>query len=112
MNSIADTLKYLRQINRMTQGEVADAISVNRSTYTSYETGRREPSNETLISLAKVFNVSTDYLLGLEKDEIDIDETQLKRLRNIAAHANDISEEEMNEILSFIDFIKQRDSRK
>lgn len=112
MNSIADTLKYLRQVNQMTQGEVADAISVNRSTYTSYETGRREPSNETLISLAKVFNVSTDYLLGLETDNNEKNEKQLRRLRNIAAHASDVSEEDMNEILSFIDFIKQRGAKK
>ena len=44
---------------------MADLLGINRRSYSSYEIGARGLSVETLISLAKYFGVTTDYLLGL-----------------------------------------------
>ncbi|QHJ74707.1 transcriptional regulator [Lactobacillus phage JNU_P1] len=41
-------------------------------TYANYEYGRREPDLETTTKLAKLFNVSTDYLLGRDPKEDDL----------------------------------------
>lgn len=52
---------------------MAARIGLAISAVSSYESGSRYPSFETLIKLARIFHVSTDYLLGLtEKRSIDV----------------------------------------
>lgn len=53
----------------MTQKEVADVLGVGQSTYKNYECGIREPNGDTVVTLANLFNVTTDYLLGRETGE-------------------------------------------
>ena len=48
----------------MTQQEVADKLGITRPAYTAYESGKREPDFSILQSLANIFDVTTDYLLG------------------------------------------------
>lgn len=62
------TLKELRNERNVTQRELAGLVGLSATGYAGYEQGHREPDLKTLVSLAKFFNVSTDYLLGL-KDE-------------------------------------------
>ncbi|MBE7008494.1 MAG: helix-turn-helix transcriptional regulator [Ruminococcaceae bacterium] len=54
----------LRCQRRMRQDHLAAQIGVGRSTMCAYENGSRRPPYETLIVLADIFKVSTDYLLG------------------------------------------------
>lgn len=49
-----------------TQKEVADLLEISRQAYGSYETEIRQPDPSTLIKLAKVFNTTIDYLLGVD----------------------------------------------
>lgn len=58
-------LKQCRIASGMTQQASADAIGAQLRTYQRYESGTTEPTLYVLVSLAVVFNVSTDYLLGL-----------------------------------------------
>lgn len=62
-------LKELREDNEMTQKQVAEKLYMQVTQYRRYESGEREPSLETAIAIAKLYNVSLDYLAGL----IDID---------------------------------------
>lgn len=57
-------LKQLREEKNILQKTIADTIGVSQPTYTLYENGKREPNFETLLKIAKYFNVTTDYLLG------------------------------------------------
>ena len=57
-------LKEIRNISNMTQLEVARAIGVSRSFYANIENGQRSLGMDHLVMLAKLFNVSTDYLCG------------------------------------------------
>ena len=50
---------------------LADKIGVSASIVSNYENGERTPSLEILIALARIFQCSTDYLLGFEKLEKD-----------------------------------------
>ncbi len=59
-------LKYCRQKSGLTHSQIADALGVNRSTYTYYERGRSEPSLDTLTKLSVIFNTDLMYLLGHE----------------------------------------------
>lgn len=57
----------------MTQAQLAQKLSLTKSVISAYETGLRLPSYDVLIQIAKIFNVTTDYLLGLErKYELDL----------------------------------------
>ncbi|EHO52263.1 DNA-binding helix-turn-helix protein [Lentilactobacillus kisonensis F0435] len=54
----------LRQSNKMSQSELAKAIKVSPSTIGMWETDQRAIKDNDLISLANIFNVTVDYLLG------------------------------------------------
>jgi len=53
----------LRRSKNMSQGELARCLQVSSSAVGMYEQGRREPSAELLVRLARVLEVSVDYLL-------------------------------------------------
>ena len=62
-------LKYYRHECGLTQQQVADRLKIERSTYTYYETGKTKPDINTLIKLAKVYNISyTELLKGVEEE--------------------------------------------
>lgn len=65
----ASRLRLLRKVCNMTQKQVAQSLSIDRSTYAYYETDKTKPDYETLLRIAQIFNVSIDYLLGRDQDE-------------------------------------------
>ena len=62
-------LRYLRGYNAVTQREIADALCIDRSTYAYYELGETQPSLLMLVRLAKLYDVTTDFLLGIPQKE-------------------------------------------
>jgi transcriptional regulator with XRE-family HTH domain len=64
--TFAERLKSLRIENNITQNDLARVLGFqSKSTITNYESNLRTPGNKTLTRIAKYFDVSTDYLLGL-----------------------------------------------
>lgn len=57
-------LKEIRLRESKTQQQVAEALNLTQFTYSNYETGKTEPSIETLIKFADYFSVSVDSLIG------------------------------------------------
>ena len=57
-------LRELRKNKGLLQGEVAKAVDVSQSVYARYESGKLDPSLETLSKLADFFGVSVDEVLG------------------------------------------------
>ena len=62
---IGARLRTVRELQGLTQREVAEKVGTSTALITTYETGTREPSLKKLIQLAKTLNFSTDWLLGL-----------------------------------------------
>ncbi|MBQ3214221.1 MAG: helix-turn-helix transcriptional regulator [Clostridia bacterium] len=62
-------LKEVREQNKKTQTEIAEFLHIRQNTYSQYENNQRQIPIEHLISLAKYYDVSVDYILGLT--EID-----------------------------------------
>ncbi len=60
-----EKLKEARKLIGVSQKDVATAIGIERTTYSNYEQGIREPDLATLTKLCIFFNVSADYLLGI-----------------------------------------------
>lgn len=70
---LGERLKKLRLDRRLTQKQLAEIMGLGISAISSYESCTRCPSYEILIKYARIFHVSTDYLLGLEhQDYLDI----------------------------------------
>ena len=55
----------LRTDHDLTQQQVADYLVCNRQVYARYEQGKREIPVSMVIKLSKLYNTSTDYILGL-----------------------------------------------
>ncbi len=97
---LKDILRTLRQENGYTQQYLADYLGIKRPTYTRYEGGTNEPDLKTLEMVAKLYNVTIDYLMGrddtiphelseeevLEKfDVVPMDMSRLKPIPVIAS---------------------------
>ena len=66
VDSLGNRLKSLRTKKGLTQLQVGNRIGVSKGVISSYELSNRTPPYDILIKLASLYNVSTDYLLGLE----------------------------------------------
>jgi transcriptional regulator with XRE-family HTH domain len=62
--TMAERLIYLREKNNLSQTAVAKQLGVTSSLISAYEKQERKPSIDTLVSLADIYHVSTDYILG------------------------------------------------
>ena len=98
-----ENLRAARERKNMTQKDVADNIGVAKSTYSLYESGNREPNVQTIKKLADLLNVSADDLLGLNQEPT-----------TIAAHfdGDDFTEDELEDIRAYADFVKNRRNKK
>lgn len=64
---IAEKIKALRETNNLTQAALARKLNVTRSSVNAWEMGISVPSTSLIVDIAKLFHVSTDYLLGIDK---------------------------------------------
>lgn len=76
MVSLGDKLKMLRKKNNLTQQQVTERLNVSKAVVSSYELSNRSPSFQTLVKIANIYNVTTDFLLGINKRKM-IDITNL-----------------------------------
>ena len=58
-------IKDLREDHNLTQAEVAKILHIKQNTYSQYENEQRQLPLSCLITLAKFYKTSTDYILGL-----------------------------------------------
>ena len=63
--SLSDRLVELRKAKKISQREVAEMIGLPVRSYQRYELGEREPVIGSIVALARLYGVSTDYILGL-----------------------------------------------
>ena len=63
---IYERIKKLREKQGYTQTELAKMLGVTRSCVNAWEMGISVPSTQSLVQLAQIFDMSTDYLLGLD----------------------------------------------
>lgn len=66
---LGKSLRDYRKRQGWNQQFIADQLNIDRSTYSYYESGRTSPSIDSLIRLSKIFNVSVDELLNVQRNE-------------------------------------------
>ena len=65
---LGERLKMLRTEKQIGQNFLAKELGISNSSISYWETGKQEPSAQAIFKLAKYFNVSSDYILGLKDD--------------------------------------------
>jgi len=110
---IANRLRALRREKEMSKRELVSMLPLNYSTYANYESGFREPNSEVLQMLARHFNVSVDYLLGVSEnrrtaDEIAmLDENEhmvIAKYRKLDSHGRELFELVLNKEFERVNF--------
>lgn len=86
----------LRTGQNLTQQQLATRLGVAKSVVSYYESGDRFPSYDVLIKIAHIFNVSTDYLLDIERDrKVDV---------------SDLSEDDIAVVTTVIEALKRKNN--
>ncbi len=67
---IGNKIKKLRQTSGITQADLARELGITRSSVNAWEMGVSLPSTMFVIKLAQIFQVSTDYLLDVEREAV------------------------------------------
>lgn len=92
-----ENLKNERLRKSISQKDLAELIDVAKSTYSLYESGKREPGISTIKKIAKVLNVSADTLLGINQPAP-------------APLPGDYTPAELEEIKSFAEYVRGKRS--
>lgn len=70
----SERLKDLRKQAGLTQVDVAEKLGISQPAYASWERGAKKPTQENLVKIAQILNVSVDYLVGNSNENIKDDE--------------------------------------
>ncbi|MBR5791552.1 MAG: helix-turn-helix transcriptional regulator [Ruminiclostridium sp.] len=65
---ISDRIKFLREKAGYSQAQLAKKLDVTRSSVNAWEMDLSTPTSQYVVAMARLFHVSTDYLLGLESE--------------------------------------------
>lgn len=87
MQYFGEKIRALRLEKGLTQTQLADKIGLVKGSISAYEQGKKYPSVEVLIKLCTVFDVSSDYLIGLSDDmhlmKSELTDEQMTMIRNL-----------------------------
>lgn len=70
-------IRDLREDNDLTQKQIAELLNISQTTYSRYENGILDVPSSSLIVLAKFYQTSIDYLLGLTNTKTPYEKTQM-----------------------------------
>lgn len=103
-----DRLKALRKEKRLTQVKLGEMLNYGYTAIANYESGRNQPSIPDLKKIASIFNVSMDYLLGVNDIRhpyvIDDDTAEFNEFRRRYALLNEESKEKLLDYMQFLAF--------
>lgn len=100
---IGKRLYKLRKAAGLSQKELGEQLAVSHHTISSYEKDKSDPNDEIKVKLARYFNVSVDYLVGM------IDEPYPSwRSANIVVLPDNITPEQRELLSEFIAFLSRR----
>ncbi|HGH7175492.1 TPA: helix-turn-helix domain-containing protein [Bacillus wiedmannii] len=122
MKTFGEQLKCLREEKKKknsiwTQTYVANKLGVARTTYTAYENNTKQPPMETILKIADLFNVTTDFLLGRVSNSNRIETSILDKttydpeLGLWFKDIKDASPEKREELKRFWEFINQSENK-
>lgn len=104
--TIGEKVADLRKQHSLSQPQLADKMAVSQSTIAMWESNKRKINTDDLKSLAKFFNVSTDYLLGNSTNK---EGEELTENQKLVAYSIDpeVSDEEREAIIEMVKIAKK-----
>jgi len=93
MNMIYLRLKELRNANNLSQAQLARKLGISKSAVNAWEMGISKPHIEYLAELSRVYGVSADYILNIERDYIDATGLSDRERRIVLDLVNALKEE-------------------
>ncbi|MBQ2847215.1 MAG: helix-turn-helix transcriptional regulator [Clostridia bacterium] len=115
---LGEKIKKLRKENKMTQTELSDKLNsqfglkTDRVMISKWETGFQTPIVSTLTCLAKLFDVSLDYLNGNENAETQAKNNVEAAKVALFSGAGEVTEEMWQEVVEFAKFIEAREAKR
>lgn len=102
-------MKELRKNKNISQEELGNVCGVAKNTVSCWEKNINQPSIEIITKLADYFDVTTDYLLGFNQDDID----KIKKLKIALKEAgmmigDDLTKEELQKALDIVEMLKEK----
>ena len=101
-NILGERLRLLRECANMSRAELSSQLNTSVSAISQYETGARVQSDDIKISIAKLFNVSLDYLMGLSAFR---DDNEANTILNALAK---LTTSEALEVIHFIEYLSSK----
>ena len=102
----AERLKTLRKQVKLTQAQIAEKLDISQQAYASWERGVKKPTQENLVKIAQILNVSVDYLVGnSEKKSDELGNIELlfrMNSKGLTAEEKEVFKKEL------IDFMEER----
>lgn len=106
-DELIDLMKSISDEKDLSLSEIARRVGLAKSAVSRYFNKTREFPLNRAEDFARALGVSTEYLLGFEEDS-----KPNKNIETIAAHIDDdVTEEEMADIVKYIEFIKSQNKK-
>ena len=100
----SERLKKLRKEAGLTQVDVAEKLGISQPAYASWERGVKKPTQDNLVKIAQVLNVSIDYLVGnSEEKSDDLDNIELLFRMNSKGLTDEEKEVFKKELIAFME---------
>ena len=109
----SERLKELRKQAHLTQVELASKLGIVQSSYADWERGKKKPTQENLVKIAQILNVSVDYLVGNSEERTDeLDNIELLFRMNSEGLTEEEKEIFKKELIEFMEERKKAFGRK
>lgn len=114
---INEIIRELREDQDMEQAEVAQYLGISQQTYSNYERGRHELPTRHLITLANLFQVNADYILGLTTYRGRIDHlygafTSSITIGSLLSDLMKLDSESREEVANYIAYLETKQAKK
>lgn len=108
--------KNLKQVDVVAKAKLLESemgTKISKTDLSQYVNGKVTPGQKKLYVLAKILDVSEAWLLGYDVDDARISDEKRSEINTLAAHLDgDYTEEELQEILEYAEFVKQKHRNK
>lgn len=100
----AERLKTLRKQVKLTQTQIAEKLDISQQAYASWERGVKKPTQENLVKIAQVLDVTVDYLVGnSDSTEDELDNIELLFRMNSKGLTDEEKEIFKKELIEFME---------
>lgn len=104
-------IRELRKQHGLTMKQLGAKVGLAESTISQYETGKRQPDNETLLKFGELFDVSVDYILGSAQKQPSPDVTMDDFTYAMYQEGKELTEENKQKLLEMAKFFRQQQDK-